>query len=1392
MSRKPLATIKTKNFCENIKNIHGKTNFLLYPSVLTDRQTVDLVIQNVTQHDDSCKPLCLPGSRTYFILANAYFTKFILDINDFRNIAFDQEKIYCRDFMLSIREPSNSKNGHVLNSIKAPSNTRLDSNVLSHINNLDQLSILLTPLIEALKYWEKGLATNKDISSDVLSYHIHEHLLTTFNIFKCYRILTHQNQCAKLASKLKNVNCTESLATCIMNLTIALETADMEWASRMVVTGEKIVEEILHLSNGAPTFETIQFFSLKCDFKIRCGQMKQVAYDLKNLLASEYFKKSTVNRYYLKALVLYTATKFPGDSYEYSDALEEFTEPLFMSFTIIRTWSETICNMDSEQSYKIIKPHEPLWFQYAMYSMLLTSYELFSRFNINNENPLEVEYFHNFTLSICRQNCFLYWIRKILVTGALVDWLTDKPEHAGVKINICMDFFKSKNRTMFLQSSQDHPTSRPVDGEVSGDDETFTIRTRLVSDAPIDECLHDCDVNLYKLKKEALNYQDYEDDTFTSQFDLEKLLKADPEDCDVYAADALRLEGLILLVLIKYSSPRDRISYLSKLPVTNTIKNSLTLVRNVAKTVDRPDSSTLNLVKKELLECTRDLLTVRLRVWINCIHINSFELAGDRTKALSIASSIFNKSFAYRVDCLEGYSSRMQFAELCSLYSRLLLTSPLPITEYEPASVEELVRSCISASLAFDSSPSPPTGRRSARKKLCPPKAPNGKSNKAYKLEELGDYYKKLGQVLLDEKNLPRLPSQYTESPVARYRQILDQLSPTVPQEFEKTVKTTTQKSIATKTSEVNKKVPLKSSVADKDKDLRSALKNLTLEDANKCPNVVTIVSKLASEEKAIFELSQFLLKYLSSHPPASIYRNLKYLAAVHYLSSEKPLVAGHHFSEMAAVAFRYHAIRVTSKRLTKKKKVTFGIPEVAFVGTKGPTSLDQCLSEVPPSWRMVQITIEGNDKPGPGLLITRYQKDKEPVVLRIKSVPQKHHKNFMTDLVEILELSNNSIIDKDPQTFWSVRGALDMRLQQLMQSVELAWLGPWKGLFIGSVCSSEYTSLVDDLVDEMKFCVQELNSNITNLPLLQVLIESIPFLTQSEFHHGLATITSIFNINFSTQWYKKCRDAFEKEFGLSELDQLILDLKTSPVGLILGTGLDLLPWECLPTANSLEQQFFRIPSLRLLSIMVRQWKHLLPSSKSTYYMLNPTNNLHKTQAKFEDKFKQMQGWTGCIGTQPKTNELLIGLENCHIYIFFGHGAGSCYYRKLPSNLEGVDLNTISLVIGCSSGRLRQDGNSLEPNGTPYRFILNGAPSYVGVLWDVTDVDIDSYSDSMLTHWLPGWVEKYRKNTKSTVVTLASATAKARQACRLKYIVGAAPVLYGLPLACENELDKIK
>ena len=63
----------------------------------------------------------------------------------------------------------------------------------------------------------------------------------------------------------------------------------------------------------------------------------------------------------------------------------------------------------------------------------------------------------------------------------------------------------------------------------------------------------------------------------------------------------------------------------------------------------------------------------------------------------------------------------------------------------------------------------------------------------------------------------------------------------------------------------------------------------------------------------------------------------------------------------------------------------------------------------------------------------------------------------------------------------------------------------------------------------------------------------------------------------------------------------------------------------------------------------------------------------------------------------------------------------------------------------------------------------------VANLWDVTDRDIDKFTTSLLRLWF--------KETPS----LTQCVAQSRHVCNMKYINGAAPIVYGMPVYRETE-----
>jgi len=314
----------------------------------------------------------------------------------------------------------------------------------------------------------------------------------------------------------------------------------------------------------------------------------------------------------------------------------------------------------------------------------------------------------------------------------------------------------------------------------------------------------------------------------------------------------------------------------------------------------------------------------------------------------------------------------------------------------------------------------------------------------------------------------------------------------------------------------------------------------------------------------------------------------------------------------------------------------------------------------------------------------------------------------------------------------------------------------------------------------EDMFCMSE--------PLLGVVVESLPVLKFDEFRVAMKVLFNTPSDPFISKCFTKYEEMFCEVFPIDNKESIFSSYHLSPVGLIVDKTLEAFPFECLPTLHRTNQSIFRTPSLRILSLMYNTFKDGLYSKgvdqTKVYYVLNPSDNLAKTEDFFKNTFLSIKEWEGVIGKSPNPLELKNAFDSKEAYIFFGHGAGASYYRAMPDGLDGCNVNCASVVIGCSSGKLFSDGKQLESYGTPYRFLMNGCPSYVGVLWDVTDKDIDKFSDHLLSYWFSKW--KPELNESKKVVPITRAVSMSRQYCRLKYLIGAAPIVYGLPLSTHN------
>ncbi|CAI5993931.1 unnamed protein product [Closterium sp. NIES-65] len=227
------------------------------------------------------------------------------------------------------------------------------------------------------------------------------------------------------------------------------------------------------------------------------------------------------------------------------------------------------------------------------------------------------------------------------------------------------------------------------------------------------------------------------------------------------------------------------------------------------------------------------------------------------------------------------------------------------------------------------------------------------------------------------------------------------------------------------------------------------------------------------------------------------------------------------------------------------------------------------------------------------------------------------------------------------------------------------------------------------------------------------------------------------------------------------------------PVQLILDSAIQALPWEGLPCLA--QQRIYRLPSFTALLSLLAHHQHAgLPGkhqqtqqqgrmmtgerkqgggvggsgkagqgaegqvrvsvdARSAFYLLNPSGDLKSTQGTFEAWFKQQRTWKGKVCEAPSEEEFMKALEHYSLFVYCGHGSGEQYLHR--SYLKKLSRCALSLLMGCSSARLSPRGD-YEPLGVPLNYLAAGCPAIVGNLWDVTDGDIDRYSQRILESWV--------------------------------------------------------
>ncbi|MCJ1478423.1 hypothetical protein MMC13_007103 [Lambiella insularis] len=449
------------------------------------------------------------------------------------------------------------------------------------------------------------------------------------------------------------------------------------------------------------------------------------------------------------------------------------------------------------------------------------------------------------------------------------------------------------------------------------------------------------------------------------------------------------------------------------------------------------------------------------------------------------------------------------------------------------------------------------------------------------------------------------------------------------------------------------------------------------------------------------------------------------------------------------------------------------------------------------------------------------------------------------SELLEVIDLANFSTHDARDMSkkgakseWWEARTALDARLKGLLDNVESFWLGGFRGIFspqssrqdlLARLQQSFSNILTKHLPSRQQHGSVDLSSRVTiDAQVLELFVGLGKPTGVDDFDELLMDllyfVVDILQFNGERNAYDEIDfDSIVVETidALTQYHEALDGDEGNPgqhIILILDKKLHCFPWESLPCISGMAVS--RLPSLvHLQSRILKQRSqsfdgHNFSSegfcidSSIGAYILNPAGDLSSTQDLFQKPLAALTNWSATVGRAPSEAEISAFLSNRSLYLYFGHGSGSQYIRS--RTIKKLDSCAVSLLMGCSSSTFTEEGE-FESDGVPMDYLHAGAQAVVGTLWDVTDKDIDRFSMRTLERWglLGEALEvenrsptkkvakgKGRARPKDTLgiarsqmskVSLDQAVSDGRGACFLKYLNGAAPVMYGTPVYLASE-----
>ncbi|CAH0714013.1 unnamed protein product, partial [Brenthis ino] len=415
------------------------------------------------------------------------------------------------------------------------------------------------------------------------------------------------------------------------------------------------------------------------------------------------------------------------------------------------------------------------------------------------------------------------------------------------------------------------------------------------------------------------------------------------------------------------------------------------------------------------------------------------------------------------------------------------------------------------------------------------------------------------------------------------------------------------------------------------------------------------------------------------------------------------------------------------------------------------------------------------------------------PITVEIPAnVTKGEEKPLFKELYALLE-ENYKTIDNAQflnnkrlvQNYWAKREDIDLRMKSVINIMYKEWLGGWSSLLTGKLVDNalkeRLVKLVDTAIADWGFIKLTQKQKI----LLYNLLQSSAILSSQQIKSCIrkiltengntddvrATIDTIDcesctkDFKFLNELCLKCLSkSFEKVHNFTLVDgikafsqvaTLVKDsddwaelrkAKRNPVILIVDEMLDSFPWETLPIIN--QHPVSRIENIHFLYMLYKEHEehivdgHFLTKSDVGRYVINPEKNLERMELRMSSFVKYWcSSWRGHIGEPPPPDVFLQYLTESDIFLYCGHGDG-CHLAGGAgaggAGLEGARARCAAVLSGCGSARLQRAPGRAPAAAVHHQLHVARCPLVVGMLWEVTDLEVDKAVSTLLARAVAG------------------------------------------------------